>query len=656
MLVHVLRYHLDQLALIALAAVGLWKTRVLLRRRGKTGALPNVALLAVVVLAAGGVSLAEWSGRAQRDQLVSLFSGFAPTYANELSRLHHRDVTLATPADNPVYLALIEREKTWLRLNPLIADIYTFREDADGKVRFIVDSETDYDRNGRIEGEREQRTQIGEAYEEDTTFFKEALAGRNVFDASVTADRWGVWVSSQCPIYDENGRVEAGLGIDYPADAWITAILRRRGMVLLTTAVLIGILLSSSALITLMQAEIAERRLAQQALECARQEADAANRAKGEFLAVMSHEIRTPLTAVTGYASMLEETTLDSRQQRYVRILHQGATNLSHLVNNILDFSKIEEGKLELETAPCDPTAIVESVMELLQLRAQEKSLALNFDNRLDQRRIILGDSARLQQILVNLVGNALKFTASGSVTVSASWTPSARKADAGDLVVSVSDTGPGIPADKIKHLFQMFVQVDKSTTRRFGGTGLGLAISRRLVELMGGRIEVESVVGKGSKFRFTVPVELAAVKKETDQPDAAEDSVPPSTGGCILIVDDNIVNRTLLDEILRNAGYSTEQAASGAVAVELTAHLEFTAILMDLEMPEIDGWAATRRIRAAEKTGRHTPIIAITALANTGVEAECRAAGMDAHLAKPVNRPQLLAMLAEFTKPVATM
>jgi signal transduction histidine kinase/CheY-like chemotaxis protein len=654
MLVHALHYHLDQLGLAVLAAAAAWLAQRVVRRHRSSATLPGVAVVAVGVLAFSGLALAEWAGRAQRAQLVSLFSGFAPTYADELSRLHHRDVTLATPADDPVYLALIEREKTWLRLNPLVADIYTFREDADGKIRFIVDSETDYNRDGRIDDEREQRTSIGEAYEEDTTFFKKALAGESVFDSTVTVDRWGVWVSSQCPIYDENGRVEAGLGIDYPADAWITAILRRRGMVLVTTAVLIAILLSSSALITLMREEIAERRLAQQALEVARQEADAANRAKGEFLAVMSHEIRTPLTAVTGYASMLEETALDARQQRYVRILHQGATNLSHLVNNILDFSKIEEGKLELESTPCDPTAIVEQVLDLLQLRAQEKSLALSFDNGLDKDRVILGDPARLQQILVNLVGNALKFTASGAVTVSVRWKPTAHKADAGDLVVSVSDTGPGIPADKIKHLFQMFVQVDKSTTRRFGGTGLGLAISRRLVELMGGRIEVESTVGKGSKFTFTIPVELAAVKKEPDQSGEAAAPAAPAAGGCILIVDDNIVNRTLLDEILRNAGYATEQAPSGAVAVELTTHLEFTAVLMDLEMPDVDGWTATRRIRAAEKTGRHTPIIAITALANNGVEAECRAAGMDGHLAKPVNRPQLLSLLAELTKPVA--
>jgi signal transduction histidine kinase/CheY-like chemotaxis protein len=653
--IHVLNYRLDAVGFLLLGVGGWWLSHRILKARSHGVARhPGRMVVAVIALLSLGVSLAEWAGNEQRRHLVAIFSGFGPTYAAELAREGHARIQFDTPADDPVYLTLIEREKEWLRLNPLIADIYTFRRDAAGRIRFIVDSETDYNHDGRYESEREQRTPIGEVFEESTSYFDDALAGKTVFDGVLTPDRWGVWVSSLCPIYAPDGRVEAALGIDYPADAWLRAIALRRGLVLSTALVVVAILLSSATLVTLMRSEIRQRREAQQELQRAKEAADAANRAKGEFVAVISHEIRTPLSAVTGYASLLQDTPLDPEQQRFLHILQQGANNVIQLVNNLLDFAKIEEGKLQLEEMPCSPHEVIAEVLDLMAAKANEKHLALRFEDQLEPQLAVLTDPVRLRQIVTNLVSNAVKFTGQGSVTIRARWQPDPAATTRGTLEIAVIDTGPGIPPEKIKHLFQMFTQLDASTARRHGGTGLGLAICRRLAELMHGQIGAQSVVGRGSEFTFRLPCArsrdhlaepvVPAVLPSPALPPLA--SAPPPRP--VLIVDDNAINRQVLQELLQRAGYACESANSGRTAVELAGRSRYAAILMDVEMPEMDGITATKTIRRDEPPGRHTPILAVTAFSQRSLVDSCRAAGMDGFVPKPIDREVLLAMLAQ--------
>ncbi|HVS50956.1 MAG TPA: ATP-binding protein [Opitutaceae bacterium] len=655
-LVYFLDYRIDTALFLLLAAGGWWLGRRVVRRRRPDAQPPSWrAGLAVLALAAIGALLAEWAGREQRDHLIAVFSRFGPTYAAELARAGHARINFATPADDPTYLALIEREKEWLRLNPLIADIYTFRRDPDGKVRFVVDSETDYNHDGKYEGEREQRTPIGEIYEETTPYFFDALDGKTVFDGIIVPDRWGVWVSSLCPIYDAQGKVEAALGIDYPAATWVKAIAVRRALVLVTALVVIAILLESSTLVTLMSAEIAERREAGRQLQQAKETADAASRAKSDFVAMISHEIRTPLSAVTGYASLLQDTPLDSQQERYLRVLQQGASNVINLVNDLLDFTKIEEGKLQLEAVPCRPAEIVGEVIDLLAAQAAEKNLALRFENRLADDLGVIGDPVRLRQILTNLVGNAVKFTAQGSVLIRACWRDDPARAGHGTLEISVADTGPGIPEAKMANLFQRFMQADASTARRHGGSGLGLAICRRLVQLMRGEISAKSSVGHGSEFTFSVPCPRASAALPPEPTGSVFPSLPssapgesaPSSQRHVLIVDDHPINRQVLQELLQRAGYTCEMAGSGREAVSLASRGSFAAILMDIEMPEMDGLAATRAIRAQEISDRRTPILAVTALTHGTMRASCRDAGMDDFVAKPVDRADLLTRLA---------
>ena len=653
-------YRLDLLVLAVLAAAGIgFAAWTIKRYRRATIRLPAIVPIAVTVMVLAGGGLAEMAGAKQRDFLQRTFAGFGPTYAAELKKMGHAKIGFATPAGDPTYLAIVAAEKEWLRLNPLIADVYTFRRDSDGRIRFVVDSETDYNHNGIIDGEREQRTPIGEPYPEATPAFFRALDGQPGFEPKFVSDRWGVWVSAVAPIYDERGNVEAAVGIDYPADAWVAAIAIRRALVLTTMAFLIGLLITTATLLTVMRSEIAERAAAQRELQKAKEAADAASRAKGEFLAVMSHEIRTPLTAVTGYASMLEETPLDAIQQRYLRTMRRGATALVDLLNNILDFSRIEEGKLQLEEAPCAPAEIIREVLDLLLASASEKNLVLTFDDRLGGPLLILSDHARLRQILINLVGNAVKFTAKGAVTVAATWTTVSHEPNIGTLEIRVSDTGPGIPPEKLPHLFQMFSQADAGTARRHGGSGLGLAISRRLVEMMGGKIGVQSVPGAGSEFTFSfsakrIPIEAYDSDRESalDAPTPVGNAAPAE--GRLLVVDDNPVNCEVLKALLSRAGYDIDIATSGKEAVVAAMQNRYTAILMDVAMPEMDGMEATRKIRASE-VGIRTPIIAVTAATSKADREGCTAAGMDAFVTKPVDASILLSAVARAIAPGAT-
>ena len=600
--------------------------------------------VAAGLVVAGGL-FAEWMAHDRVSQLVKLFAGFGPTYASELADNGHAGITAATAPNDPAYLKLIEDEKRWLSSNPVVSDIYTFRQDVGGKIQLIVDSETDYDHNGKINGDKEQRTDIGEIYPEATPQFYRALAGETIFDSAFVPDRWGVSVSSFTPIYDRDGKVEAAVGIDYPANTWLYAIGSVRAAVLSLTLVLVAILLVSSTLISFLSLEIEERKEFQSRLEQATDSAVNASAAKSEFLARMSHEVRNPLTAIMGFARFLSETELNSSQRRYVDTIDRAGGNLLHLLNEILDYTKAESGKIELERIAWAPAMVVHEVIELMSVRATEKELTLNFDNRLPGTLTLFGDPTRVRQVLINLLSNALKFTSWGGVTVIGSWIDDPLNSKRGQLMLEVKDTGMGIPADRLPRLFQAFTQADSSTTRHHGGTGLGLAICKRLADLMGASISVTSTPKVGSTFTFLLGTD-AAVAYGPTYPTTAGTAPPLSVWTRALVVDDVALNAQLLKVQLRRMGLEADIATTGRDAIAFAKANPYAILFIDLRMPDMDGFETAKIIREQEAPGRHVPIVAISGQTISGIREKCIASGMDDYMAKPVYLPALKSTL----------
>lgn len=425
--------------------------------------------------------------------------------------------------------------------------------------------------------------------------------------------------------------------LGYPASAHLPTVLLARAAVLGAAALSGAVVLIAAVRLALLRAELRVHADTGRQLQHAKVAADEANRAKSDFLAVMSHEIRTPLNAVMGFANLLAETRLDDAQRGYLTTIINEGSRLGSLINDILDISKIEKGRLVLERLPFAPAETGHDVLRLLGPRAAEKALELRFEAQLPGPLLVAGDPLRFRQILLNLVDNAIKFTPRGSVTLLMSWSPPASNSLLGNLEIRVRDTGIGIAEDKIHELFQMFTQADTSTTRRYGGTGLGLAISQRLVALMGGHIRLTSTLGVGSEFSFSLPLAPFALPGDSTPWEPAAITAP-GTAPRILVVDDMENNRALLDLVLRRSGFDPQVATGGEEAVRLARHNRYDAILMDLQMPDIDGYTATQRIRAAESDGQRTPIIALTASLAKGTREKCLAAGMDAHLSKPLD------------------
>ncbi len=385
--------------------------------------------------------------------------------------------------------------------------------------------------------------------------------------------------------------------------------------------------------------DVTERRQAEVTLEAARHAADAASRAKSEFLANMSHEIRTPLHGVLGMAALLLDTPLAPAQREQLQTIHGSGLALVDIINDILDFSKIDAGKLSLEAIDFDPRVLVREATAVVALRAQEKGLAFTSVVSESVPAGLRGDPVRLRQVLVNLLGNAVKFTESGAVALKLELMSEVDAAIG--LRCEVRDTGVGIAAEVQASVFESFTQSDSSTTRRFGGTGLGLAICRRLVTMMGGEIGLESAPGRGSLFWFTVTLARASAPLRTPSGPLATAtafaSLPKLRRGRVLVAEDNLVNQRVAAAMLAKLGQEVEVAPHGRDAVERWRARPFDIVLMDCQMPEMDGFAATRAIRAEEAPGRRVPIVAMTAFAMKGDRERCIAAGMDDYIAKPM-------------------
>lgn len=771
----ILEWRLDWVT-FALITTGLFVTvHFWLRHSRGTRGLPCVAWVAFLVLVGGAWPLAESVGHREQDRLRHMMEGLAPTYALELERLGHAQLDFNTSTNDARYLRIIERQMQWLKVNPYIHDIYTIRRNTEGKVALLVDSETDYNRNGRFDTERETRTAIGEYFGETTPALDRAFAGQAGFDEEIVTDFWGTWVGAFAPMHGSNGEVEAVLGVDYDARDWMEAAGRSRFVVLGFITGLLLVILVTCITVNHLRAEIARQRHDQDVLQeseerfrrladtapvliwmsnatgggvyfnrqwleftgrtpeqeagdawrvgvhpedlepfrstfqaaierrnqfqtefrlrradgefrwlltsgeprslndggfaghvgsCiditdrkaaevellrAKNAAESANLAKSEFLAMMSHEIRTPMNGVIGFTDLLLDSTLTPEQRDHAQTISNSGQALLGIIDDILDFSKIEAGKFSVDRAPFDLRATVEGVVELLKVRATEKNVRLTLTISDQLSGWAMGEALRFRQVLLNLVGNAVKFTDKGEISVIFEPVETDPRLGSPRLRCSVTDTGIGIPSEMQARLFEKFTQADSSSSRRFGGTGLGLAISKRLVELMGGEIGVTSEPGKGSTFWFTLVATDAPVPGTATTPDPARQTTftargrlaTPTIGQSshrILLVEDNSTNQRLALYLLTKQGCTVDVASNGVGALAQFREHHYDAIFMDCHMPEMDGFAATAEIRRIEVPDRHVPIIAITASVLEEDKARCLAAGMDDFISKPIS------------------
>jgi len=388
-----------------------------------------------------------------------------------------------------------------------------------------------------------------------------------------------------------------------------------------------------------------ERKDVEERLREALDRAEAASETKSLFLANMSHEIRTPLTGLLGMSELLLLDDLSDEQRSFAETIHESGRALLDILNDILDFSKIEAGKLSITVAPCSIRDVIRDVTDVLRARVDAKGLVLSVEIDGTVPPHVVADPMRLRQIVFNLAGNAVKFTDRGTITIRARWD------EPSNLLIEVEDTGIGIDPTRIEMLFELFTQADSSDARRFSGTGLGLSISKRLVHLMGGEIGARGDPGAGSTFWFSIP---APRTEGPLGPSAEAKPVRLRFDAQVLLVEDDRIARYVVEKMLQESGCRVDTVPDGRSAIAAVGAGNYDAVLLDCQMPIMDGYEATARIRQLEGSGRHTPIIAMTASVMQGQQERCRAAGMDDFLGKPIDLPRLQAALARWIEPLA--
>lgn len=647
-------YRLDLLLYVLLSGGIAWASRRLVPPRAAEVAPPRWFVPGLALLLLAGTAAAHLSGEAERRRLHDLLQDIAPTYADAMMAMGLMELGPDSAADHPVYRRIDAAQEQWLAGSRVAADIYVLMRLDDGQIVHIIDSETDFDRDGLIDHPEEQRTPIGAPYTDDAGEIQRAFLEKGRFSGEVYADAWGDWVSAYVWLWNEQRALPMLVGVDYRARDWLLAIAQERGLVLSTFLLLVGVLALGARGARLARAELDAEHAVQETLRLERARADEANRAKTQFLAAMSHEIRTPMSGVLGMIELMRHGRLDAEQREQVDTAFHSAHALLDILNDVLDFSRIESGALRLDPAPTAFPALVDELVRLHFPAAARKALALSSQVDVSASRTLLLDAGRIRQLINNLLSNALKFTATGSVHLRAQLM--GEESGGGRLRVEVRDTGIGVSPDKQAHIFESFTQADETILGNYGGTGLGLAICRRLVEAMGGEIGVESLPGMGSLFWFEVPTtvlpDLPVPAASVPTPRPGSEGTTPSAGVPqapqvdVLVVEDNEINQRVILGMLRRLGYSAELAQDGEQALECMSRQAFRVVLMDMQLPGVDGLEATRRWRAGETAQPHLPIIALTANAMSSDREACLLAGMDDFLGKPVEMLQLQRLL----------
>lgn len=650
-----LTYQLDYLAFILVTVSLLGIIQWCFRKTGRTTRGAWIVWSLLLAIIGSGWFLIEWAGEQERLHLTQNLEGFAPTYAHEMTVMGHSKIRFDTSENDPLYLSLIAAQIRWEQVNPVAHDIYTFRKRPDGKVVLLVDSETDYDRNGKYEGEREQRTHIGEVFDQVDPVLMQAFDGHPGFQNIPYTDRWGTWVSAYEPMYDQAGHVEAVLGVDFSADTWAHQIAKNRGAMILLMGILALTVIAASSFLAIVRHDAGLLESTNTALRLATDRANTANEAKSAFLANMSHEIRTPMTAILGYSDvLLDPAATASEKLDGIYTIQRNGQHLLEIINDILDLSKVEAGRIDLESVPVDTRELLRDVAESLRVRAETRGLVLQIGVDGSIPTVIRSDPTRLRQVLLNLVSNAIKFTEKGTIRLIASCDVTQER-----MSFHVIDTGIGIDPAKIEQIFEPFCQEDSSTTRFYGGTGLGLTITRRFARMMGGDVTVSSTPDVGSDFELTVttgplsgvPMVTCADLKASVPTAAPGAPSLPTLSGRILLVEDGEDNQRLISFYLRKAGAQVVMVSDGRQGLDTAWEAyesgnPFGLVLMDMQMPVMDGYEATRTLR---ERGYHLPIFALTAHAMKSDLDECLRAGCDDCLTKPINRSLFLHAIAEF-------
>ena len=614
----------------------------------------------MLVVAASGAWLYSHAVAEQRETQRKSLTHMAAAAASMVDVDLHKTFSAPAQETTTAYLGAIARLARLRNSNPDLKFVYTCVLRGDS-VRFVLDAAEPGDHDG--DGV-DDKSHILQSYPDvGPACLKSLRTGLAAVDEEPYKDSWGTFISAYAPFFDNGGRQEGVVGVDMEIGRYLNELrgMRRAAAYGFLIAFLLSIA-SGTGVGFAFRYRLAADDQRQQAVEqlgAEKTRAEEATRAKSDFLATMSHEIRTPLNAIMGMLDLLLDHPLDPAQGQRVRTALASSEHLLVLLNDILDYSKMEAGRIDLESIPFDAAKVCQEVMTLLRGQAEEKGLHLTFSPHEDMHRAVIGDPARFRQVLINLVGNALKFTERGGVDVETTW----RSTDetGGLLEVRVSDTGIGISADKQLLLFQKFSQADASTTRQYGGTGLGLAICKRLSEAMGGSIGVVSRPGSGSVFQFSL-----RLRWDRSPPAAGSDLALPGRDALhhgkstftqpsfpVLLVEDHPVNRLVAQQTLEGLGCRVEIAVNGLEAVEKAGLQDFAAVLMDCRMPEMDGYRAAKAIRALPGVRGCVPIIAITAGAEEQERTKCLEAGMDDFVSKPMRRQELAEVMRRWTATV---
>jgi signal transduction histidine kinase/CheY-like chemotaxis protein len=633
-----------------------------------------VAGSVIMVISSLGLLYMWHSARAaQLDAVRTELKQLARVAATLVDGDRHRLIRSPAQAGGPEHLTLLAPLVKFHKAASDIIYVYTAILQGD-RVYFVLGTDYEY----RVEGDNEIPDAIMAPHDTWDPTLQRALQQHEVtVDEAPVKEAVRSYMSAYAPFYDSQGRFVGVVGVDmwvHDFDARIAAI-RRAGTGAFAAIAMLSVLagfvvfrLSRTARRGRRRDLIVQARLAdaKQQAEVQAQRAEAASKAKSDFLAMMSHEIRTPMNGVLGFANLLLDTPLDAEQREFAQTVQRSGDALLTVINDVLDYSKIEAGRMTVERIDFDLRSVGVEVCKILHTTIAERKLAMSLSYDESLPRFIKGDPVRLRQVLLNLAGNAVKFTERGTVRIELS------RLDEGAVKISVVDSGIGITAEQLDRMFQRFTQADSSTTRRYGGTGLGLAISKTLVELMGGSIGVNSQPGVGSTFWFTLPLiaatQTAAAEVRAEAPllvtavggPRAEGAAPSTPlgaaeqGGRLLLVEDNFVNQRVALYMLNKLGHRVDVARHGREAVDMLSKSRYDLVLMDCQMPEMDGFEATRIIRDRKSTvlDHEVPVVAMTANAFPDDRARALAGGMNDFLAKPVDRSVLASMLAKWIKP----